>query len=126
MRSPSSAHNENAKGALCAGSTTLLSIAARVTYRAEFLRNARQPPEDEISFAPASACGSQRNPFTQLPSSNSIDPIPSGGGIAATKLPNPSAGSPQTSNSIAAPDSPALTLSNPGLAGGVFASAKKR
>src|SRR3954466_10772192 len=97
-----------------------------MNQRLELLRNARQPPREEMSRAPASACDSQRKPFTQLPSSNSIDPIPSGGGISATKVPNPSAGSPQTSNSIGEPDSPGFTRTSPGLAGVVLASAKKR
>ena len=53
--------------------------------------NARQPPNAEMSRAPLIPAGSTTNPFTPLPSASRIVPIPSGGGIAATNLPNAAA-----------------------------------
>src|SRR5438046_3500033 len=114
MRSTSIAYGTYANG------------APTLSYPRTVFRKARHPPVELMSCAPRRAWDSHRNPFTQLPSSSSIDPIPSGGGMLATNVPNPSAGRPQTSNSIADPDSPAFTRTSPGLGGGVFARAKKR
>ena len=60
-------------------------------------------------------------PLTPRPSARRTVPIDSGGGIAATNLPNAGAGSAQTSSSIDAPV-PASTRSMPGF-GGVVSSA---
>jgi len=106
---------------------TYANGAPTLSYPRPVFRKARHPPVELMSCAPRRAWDSHRNPFTQLPSSSSIDPIPSGDGMEATNVPNPSAGRPQTSNSIADPDSHAFTPGlSPGLGGVVFARAKKR
>ena len=81
-------------------------------------RNARQPPNAEMSRAPVTASASTRKPFTVRPSASAKVPIDSGGGTAATKRPKPSGGSAQISTSIAAP-LPAATRSSPGFGGRV-------
>ena len=59
-----------------------------ITPAAFSAMNARQPPNAEISRAPSIAAGSTTKPFTPRPSASRMVPIPSGGGIAATNLPN--------------------------------------
>ena len=54
--------------------------------------NARQPPNVEMSRAPSTSTGSTRNPLTPRPSARRTVPIDSGGGIAATNLPNAGCG----------------------------------
>ncbi len=88
-------------------------------------RNARQPPNSEMSRAPVTASASTRKPFTMRPSASVSVPIDSGGGTAATKRPKPSGGSAQISTSIGAP-LPAATRSSPGLGGRVPESANSR
>ncbi len=70
----------------------------------------------EISRALVMSVDSTMNPLTLRPSANRMLPIESGGGIAATNLPNAAAGSAQISSVIEAPV-PAATRSMPGLAG---------
>lgn len=51
-----------------------------------------QPPNAVISRASCKARGSQINPFTHVPSLNSIVPSPSGGGMSASSEPSVSGG----------------------------------
>src|SRR5215211_5679794 len=83
--------------------------------------NARQPPNDEISRAPFTAAGSTIKPFTPRPSASRIVPIDSGGGIAATNLPNDATDKAHSSSLIRDP-APGSTRSMPGF-GGVVSSA---
>jgi predicted nucleic acid-binding protein len=75
-------------------------------------RQARQPPNPLMSRAPSSPLASQMKPGTSLPSASSVRPMPSGAGMAATKLPKAVAGSSQTSTSMATP--PCATCCRPG------------
>src|ERR1700732_4964143 len=76
----------------------------------------RHPPSVVISSAELIAKGSHRKPFTTLPSPSSIEPIESGGGTAARKLPKPPTGMAQTSSSIPGPSKDKSRI-RPGLGG---------
>src|SRR5882724_10182148 len=83
-------------------------------------RYARQPPQWVMSSALMSAVASQRNPFTFSPLASVMVPMQSGGGTAATKLPNAAVESSQTSRAMAAPFSD--TRARPGFGGVVLGS----
>src|SRR5262249_20125957 len=87
--------------------------------------NARQPPNDEMSCASATASASTRKPFTARPSASVNVPIDSGAATLPMKWPNFAAGIVQTSSSILAP-LPAATRSRPGFGGRLPLSANSR
>ena len=98
---------------------TRAEVHGIVTFYHNFRRH---PPNFDTSSAPSTPTASTRNPFALVPSAKASVPIPSGGGIAATKLANAAGSSDQISTTISAP-CPGATRSSPGLAGFVLGRA---
>ena len=84
---------------------------------------ARQPPMLVISGASLRPICSQRNPLIHSPLASLTFPITSGGGMAATSIPNAATSSSQISSSI---DPPFADRIMPGLGGDVFGRTNKR
>src|SRR3954470_22299022 len=97
---------------------TCIPCSRSVAHRLVSAMNARQPLNAVMSRAPARSAGSTRNPFTPRPSRRRIVPMDSGGGTAATNVPNAFADIAHSSSSIDDP-APACTRSMPGFCGGV-------